>query len=106
MRLSPLTFVLAAAISNVPLISHAADKVPDFDISANCRAGLPGPGGTGETLNRCADDERQARQKLFGEWSRFDPADKITCIRETNIDAPSYVELLTCLQMASDNRPR
>jgi hypothetical protein len=105
MRVLMLTSALIAGISNTPLRSYAADAVPDFDISANCRTESPDSAGTGETLNKCINDERRAKQQVTQEWSGFALNDKTTCIKETNIDGtPSYVELQTCLEMAHDSR--
>src|ERR1700689_5306412 len=109
MRVAKLVFTLLAAmtISNVPPALYGADVFPDFAISANCKTDLPDSAGTGETLGKCADDERRAKQQLAREWSRFAPDDKATCIKETNIDdTPSYVELQVCLEIASDNDAR
>lgn len=94
-------------MSDVPSASYAADVVPEFDISANCKTDLQDSEGTGETLRKCADDEQRARQQLAKAWSRFAPDDKTTCLRETDIDGmPSYVELQVCLQMAARDRAR
>ena len=46
------------------------------------------------------DEEKQARQKLTSEWGQYSQAAKSSCIKETNIGTPSYVELQTCLEMA------
>ena len=105
MRAWPLILALVAATSGFPLASYAADVFPDFDISANCKTDLPDSAGTGEALKKCANDERQAKQKLARDWSRFAADDKEICIKETNIDgAPSYVVLQTCLEIAFRNR--
>jgi hypothetical protein len=78
-----------------------ADAVPQFDIVRECQ----GEGGTKETEQRCAEDEIQARDQLHAEWIQFSPSAIIQCNGETNIDGtPSYVELLTCLEMERDVR--
>jgi hypothetical protein len=53
-------------------------------------------------LDSCADDEKSAREQLVKEWAKFPGADKTSCTEETEHFAPSYVELLACLQMYSD----
>jgi len=46
-------------------------------------------------------NEQQARDALQQQWSQFAAADKANCLQvEETAGAPSYVELLTCLQMA------
>jgi hypothetical protein len=47
--------------------------------------------------------EEQARAQVAGQWSKFATEDKAACTRASSIDdTPSYVELQTCLEMASD----
>jgi hypothetical protein len=78
-----------------------ADAVPQFDIARECRD----EGETKEMLQRCTDDEVQARKQLHAEWMQFSPGAIVQCNGETNIDGtPSYVELLTCLEMERDVR--
>jgi hypothetical protein len=56
-----------------------------------------------EEQKRCADDETQARDALQKEWTQFTSSAKKQCYEEANIDStPSYVELLTCLEMERD----
>jgi hypothetical protein len=80
-----------------------ANTVPKFDISLECQS----EGGTKAMLDRCADDEKQALKQLRAEWPQFVASDVRQCTEETNIDgSPSYVELLTCLEMARDVRAK
>ena len=52
-------------------------------------------------------DELRAKDDLTQQWAGFAREDKVSCIRATSADgAPSYVELQTCLEMASDDRIR
>jgi hypothetical protein len=76
-----------------------ADAVPQFNIARGCQA----EGGTNETEKRCTDDETQARNQLQTEWTQFSPSAKLQCDQEASVDgSPSYVELLTCLEMERD----
>lgn len=85
-------------LASLPL-TPVADTVPKFDIAKECRS----EGGSKAMLDRCASDEADARDQLQSLWSQSSAADKTTCFRETNMDGtPSYVELLTCLEMARD----
>ena len=48
----------------------------------------------------CVDDENRARQELVSQWSKFSASSKAQCIPLEGIGGdPSYVSLLTCLQM-------
>jgi hypothetical protein len=97
----------SVALSDGLRASRAADVFPEFDYAATCKSDQPDSAGTGETLGKCTDDERRAKQQLARVWSQFAPDEKTQCIKETNIDGtPSYVELQICLQMAADVRAR
>jgi hypothetical protein len=79
--------------------THVSDSMPKFDIARECRS----EGGPQLTQQRCAEDEAGARDELQPQWTQFSAGDKNMCIRETSMDGtPSYVELLTCLEMARD----
>jgi hypothetical protein len=81
------------------LMAAAAQDIPVFDIARGCKE----EGSTLESVRECARDEEEARDQLRTEWSQFGSTAKSTCTQETSIDAtPSYVELLTCLEMARD----
>jgi hypothetical protein len=80
-----------------------ADDVPKLDYRKSCRvdvAAYPGGGGN----KACLTDEQNARKTLVAQWNRFSPASKARCtsmVTDT-VGDQSYVELLTCLQMAKD----
>ncbi len=94
-----LPIVILAALP----VTRVADDVPKFDIAAECRS----EGGTQAVLSRCTEDETDARQQLQAQWAQFKGPERASCIRETVMDGTgSYVELLTCLEMARDVRPR
>ncbi|WP_454628536.1 hypothetical protein [Bradyrhizobium cenepequi] len=104
MRKSIIVAALGAAVSITA--SHgvrAADAVPKFDIAQICKAETAETVGIGETLASCMKAEEQARTQLAGQWSKFATEDRAACTRASSIDGtPSYVELQTCLEMASD----
>src|ERR1039458_792138 len=79
----------------------AADQVPKFDTGRSCRsAGAAAVMATRNTAS-CEQDENNARATLEKEWSQFTPSDKARCTRlMTSGRGPSYVELLTCLELA------
>ncbi len=85
-------------LASLPLTT-VADGVPKFDIVRECQS----EGGPKAVLDRCVADETAARDQLQPQWIQFALQDKAVCMRETNTDgSPSYVELLTCLEMARD----
>ena len=107
MRIPIFILALAAALSGAPLTARAADTVPKFDTMKNCKAEIADAGGVGETLESCMNDEEQARKELVEHWREYRSEDKRACLGETVSDGtPSYVELVTCLEIASDIKAR
>jgi hypothetical protein len=100
-----LTFIrMSALLPVLMLISQivlAADPVPKFDIRPSCQS----TGATSVMATRdaaaCERDESIARATLEKEWSQFTPSDQAHCVRLSTLGGgPSYVELLTCLEVA------
>ena len=95
--------VVAAATLFAQLRSAVADEVPTLDVRTSCRAAAQAyPGGGGNTA--CLADEQKARDSLVSQWTQFAPESRTRCTQMvTNIaGAQSYVELLSCLQVAKD----
>jgi hypothetical protein len=83
----------------------AADAVPKFDISPSCRAAARAAVSNTRDAAACERDEQTARESLEQEWSQFSPAQRVTCVRLSSLGgSPSYVELLTCLEIAKAAR--
>ena len=93
-----LLYLPIVILASLPL-TPVADTVPKFDIVKECQS----EGGSRAMLDHCASDEAEARDQLKSLWNQSSAADKTTCLRETSMDGTrSYVELLTCLEMARD----
>ena len=76
-----------------------SDSVPQFDIARECRY----EGGSTANVERCSQDETAALAQLKTEWAQFADTDQKTCMVTTTTGGfASYVELLTCLEMARD----
>ena len=83
----------------------AADRVPQFNTSLSCRSAgassVMGPASGTRNEASCEQDERDARDKLEQEWTTFAVAERERCTRIATLGgSPSYVELLTCLEIA------
>ena len=79
----------------------AADQVPKFDSDTSCRAAAAASKVINRTEDVCKKDEQDARAKLEQQWGQFAPADKVRCVSMSRTGgSPSYVEMLTCLEMA------
>jgi hypothetical protein len=93
---------ISTIVAGAHLIVAVADQVPTFDIARSCKLDTAATAGDSvqQSLNNCVDDENRARQQLGSQWSKFSVASKAQCIPLEGIGGdPSYVSLLTCLQM-------
>ena len=81
------------------LVLVAADKAPAFNVEPTCRATMT---DGMETLKSCQNDEKTAQQQLVKEWSQFATSDRAMCTDLVKSYDPSYVELLSCLEMMRD----
>jgi hypothetical protein len=89
-------FVLLALF--VPAALAEANPVPDLDVAKSCREARDfGMNDTRQTFKSCMLDEQEAKQQLVQKWSQFKPAARRSCVPDA--PAPSYVEMLTCLEM-------
>jgi hypothetical protein len=95
---------LSALLVAVPLVLAAADRVPTFDVHPSCDGALS-TAGAGRGANVCVRSELAARDELAQKWSQFPVADRAHCVDVTTMTRmPSYVQVLTCLEMARDAR--
>jgi hypothetical protein len=100
-----LTLNLMPALLPVLLLSSqtvlAADQVPKLDTGRSCHSAGAAAGMAGRDTAACERDENNARAALEKEWSQFTLSDKAHCVRLGTLGgSPSYVELLTCLELA------
>jgi len=101
--------VVGAAAIVAQSFAAFADEVPTFDLRKTCKDDVLAYQGTasGQASNTgCIRSEQEARTTLASQWTQFSPASKRECV-ELQGDAAgpqSYVELLTCLQMASPDK--
>ena len=86
-----------------------ADKIPNFDVTAACRALAVEPDAIPDDrqtrgVQHCVDEERTAREQLVSQWSDFKPADRAMCLGGSGAGSvePVYTELITCLEVARD----
>jgi len=108
MIIDPLTLALAGH-----LVIAVADKVPTLNIEPSCRGSaqvaVPRADGqmptTAEIRETCLSKEREAREQLVRQWSDFAGDHRASCTRSTSAGGiPSYIELLTCLEIADQAR--
>jgi hypothetical protein len=99
-------FILGGAvIVTTPLAALAQDQVPALDVDATCRGTETTAAGFGRGPDVCRRTELDARDELTRQWSDFPPADRRRCVQlATMTDISSYVQMLTCLEMAREAR--
>jgi len=92
-----LPIVIAAALP----VSPVADNVLRLDVARECRTETEDQAGR----QHCTEEENQALQQIKKEWQTFNAADRRFCEKQATMGgAGSYVEFVTCLEMARDTR--
>jgi hypothetical protein len=87
------------------LMVSVSDHVPTFDVGPSCRGGASSGAAMRNDVQVCINEEHEARDKLRGQWAQFPAADRARCSNMTNTGGPpSYIELITCLELARDAR--
>jgi hypothetical protein len=99
----PAMMPFAALALGSSLITMAADSVPTLKIEPSCKAAGAEGLIMGRTTDSCLNDEKAAREDLVKNWSSFSASDKSHCLAMVSTGGdPSYVELLSCLEMSRD----
>jgi hypothetical protein len=78
---------------------------PTLNIDTSCEAAGMGSVVLGRDKKACLGDEITAQDTLRQNWSKYAAADRRDCIgMVTTGGPPSYVELLSCVEMLRDAR--
>jgi hypothetical protein len=94
--------MLACAGLAGPLLA-AGDKPPKLNVAESCREAQEIAGEDKNlTYKGCMHDERNAEAQLVQRWAKFKPVDRQNCLAQGMAPLPSYVEILTCLEMYDD----
>jgi len=84
--------------------ARAQDGVPNYNVKPECtftQSAILAP----ENQTECMKEEHAARAKLQQNWTKYPSADRSECAAESSTGgSPSYVDLLTCLEMTADAR--
>jgi hypothetical protein len=85
----------------------AAAGLPSIDLPRLCHNSERTMGGHSEdatrTFDSCMSDEQEAREQLLKNWVTYPASDRTLCMRVADY-LPSYVEWITCAEMAKDLR--
>ncbi len=80
--------------------------VPNLDVKTSC-SDAQKFSNAGDRENSafkgCMQDEMNAKGDLAKRWSSFNGKDRQDCVEQGRTPSPSYVEVLTCLEMSSDS---
>ena len=100
MKRTALPSLVAVALS-LGASAAVAQEVPKLDVAPLCRAQAK---ASQDLADACLADEKKAQEELVRRWAQFAAADKVRCtgMAKSIAGAQSYVELLTCLQIALD----
>lgn len=92
---------LASFALGVHFVIAVADKVPDLAVDQTCRAEADRTRSSNRNLSDCLSSEHDARQQLESRWNQYTASERARCTSTATMGGePSYVELLTCLEMA------
>ena len=77
--------------------------VPALDVKTSCSDAQKFSSDNGKSAFRgCMQDEANAKAELAKRWASFRPRDRQDCVEQARTPSPSYVEVLTCLEMNVD----
>ena len=101
------TVVIAAIVSGFAGAAQA--QTPQIDIQNTCRSAaaamveLMGGSTNRRDYEICFTGEEKAREQITKDWSTYAADDRAQCL-QPQVYLPSYIEWLTCLEMARDVR--
>jgi hypothetical protein len=83
--------------------ASSATAPPRLNMTATCRATAVGAINAGRDKDACLGDERNAQDELAKSWPKYSDDIKTQCVGMVNTGGPpSYVELITCLDVMRD----
>jgi hypothetical protein len=97
--------LILAVLLLAPAVLAAAktDSVPVLNFAPSCLQARRYAGQNQNlTYQGCMKDEKDARAELTRKWAHFKPEDRRDCLAQGATPMPSYVELLTCLEMSEE----
>lgn len=105
----PLAPPLALALTLGLLAGSAlADAVPDLDVEKTCRSAQIAGSGVSDkaSYDGCLRSENDARREAQNHWGSYSEPAKRQCEAQFKAGGyPSYVEMVTCLELASGTVP-
>ncbi|MBQ0822310.1 hypothetical protein HPT29_017320 [Microvirga terrae] len=97
---------LLALFGTLSGLPAAAQQLPRFNVEATCKEAQPLTPQDTNPYESCMRDETAAERQLRDIWSSAPEGTRTTCGQEAQIGGtPSYVDMLTCLQVAQGTSP-
>ncbi|WP_019906233.1 hypothetical protein [Methylobacterium sp. 77] len=102
--------LLTGALALVALTGagSAADGPPTLDVKATCKSDVRAEASVSDnsTVEGCLRSEEDARKEAQRRWGDYSSAAKSQCEKQFQAGGyPSYVEMVTCLELASGTVP-
>ena len=95
--------VLVALALAVQSVNAHADTPPKLNMVPTCDAAASYAGLADRDKTSCMTDENDALAALKKNWPQYSSPDKTDCVGMVKTGGPpSYVELLSCLEMMKD----
>lgn len=99
-RLSRALFS-ASALCIAATVPATGQQAPQFDARPGCLAGAASGVSNRPDVDACMQSEQRARDEMNAQWDKFAAGDKTRCVAKTHMGGPpSYIEVLTCLELA------
>ena len=109
-RTSAVTSALTGALALLALAgpARAAEGPPKLDIESTCQSAASASVSLSDnaSVEGCLRSEREAHREAERRWGDYTPAAKTQCEKQFQAGGyPSYVEMVTCLELASGTVP-
>jgi hypothetical protein len=102
MRDSAIVVALAVSVLGLHGVAFG-ESPPEMNIGPSCDAAASGSVVVGRDKEACLVDERAAKDGLTKNWDGYDRAARTQCVGLNRTGGPpSYVELLSCLEVMRD----
>jgi hypothetical protein len=97
--------LLALAMMGSQVTIQVSDRIPQLNVEATCKDSVATDKAMGlalpQSYDDCMRDENEARQQLNTVWLTNSDTIRSQCVGEATAGgSDSYVDLLTCMQMA------
>ena len=97
--------IAALLLGSAIEVVAAATEPPKFDVSQSCEAAAREALVVGRSKQTCMADERTAQNEVAKNWPQYAARDRAQCVGMVSKGGPpSYVELLSCLEVMRDAR--